>query len=153
MPLPVARVLPSRRAFLSLSATALVALLPGAPRPVAWMTMCRHAPRRGPHQHPAPRPGVTAGKVLTTGELGPWVAAAPAFDDVRRIPEIIDGIRCNCGCADDAGFYSLLTCYEGSDAMARFCQICQGQGRLAYRLHSAGKSLDEIRAAIDARFG
>jgi hypothetical protein len=37
--------------------------------------------------------------------------------------------------------------------MARHCQICQGQGRLAHRLHKDGKSLDEIRAAIDARYG
>jgi hypothetical protein len=37
--------------------------------------------------------------------------------------------------------------------MAGHCQICQGQVRLAYRLHKQGKSLDDIRAAIDAKFG
>ena len=37
--------------------------------------------------------------------------------------------------------------------MARGCDVCQGQGRLAFRLHKAGKSLDEIRAAIDERYG
>jgi hypothetical protein len=36
--------------------------------------------------------------------------------------------------------------------MARECRTCQGQGRLAARLKAAGKSLDEIRAAIDAKF-
>ena len=75
------------------------------------------------------------------------------FDAVRAIPEVIDGIRCNCGCAHSDGFYSLLSCYEGKDAMARECAICLGQGRLAVRLHKAGKSLDAIRAAVDAKFG
>jgi hypothetical protein len=36
--------------------------------------------------------------------------------------------------------------------MARHCEICQGQARLALRLHASGKTLDEIRAAIDARY-
>jgi porphobilinogen deaminase len=36
--------------------------------------------------------------------------------------------------------------------MARDCVICQGQGRLAVRLHKEGKSLDQIRSAIDAKF-
>jgi hypothetical protein len=36
--------------------------------------------------------------------------------------------------------------------MARHCDKCQGQGRYAFRLQRAGKSLDEIRAAIDARY-
>ena len=37
--------------------------------------------------------------------------------------------------------------------MAQHCVICQGQGRLAYRLSRDGKSLDEIRAAIDDEYG
>jgi hypothetical protein len=37
--------------------------------------------------------------------------------------------------------------------MARICEICRGQGRYAFRLHKSGKTLDEIRAAIDARYG
>ena len=37
--------------------------------------------------------------------------------------------------------------------MARACPICQGEGRLTYRLHTEGKTLEEIRTAIDARYG
>jgi hypothetical protein len=37
--------------------------------------------------------------------------------------------------------------------MARMCFICQGEGRMTYRLHTAGSTLDEIREAIDARYG
>ena len=106
--------------------------------------------RGGPH--PTPRPGITAANVLSHDQLATAPHAIDVFDQVREIPEIVDGIRCQCGCADKEGFYSLLSCYE-SEGMARYCEICQGEGRLAYRLHKAGESLDDIRAAIDARFG
>lgn len=109
--------------------------------------------RRRGGQHPTPRPGITAAKVLTPEQLKDAPDSLDVFNMVREIPEIVDGIRCQCGCADIEGFYSLLSCYEGEGAMARDCMICQGEGRLAYRLHKAGESLDSIRAAIDARFG
>ena len=76
----------------------------------------------------------------------------PAFDEARTIPQILDGIRCHCGCADLPGKRSLLSCYE-EDGMALDCDICQGEARLAYRLHARGRTLAEIRAAIDARYG
>ena len=37
--------------------------------------------------------------------------------------------------------------------MARICPICQGEGRVAVRLHREGRTLAEIREAIDAQFG
>jgi len=95
---------------------------------------------------------ITAANVLTHEQLANAPHAIDVFDLVREIPQIVDGIRCQCGCADLPGFYSLLSCYE-SEGMARWCEICQGEGRLVSRLHKAGKTLDEIRAAIDARFG
>jgi hypothetical protein len=79
--------------------------------------------------------------------------AVAAFDEGRTIPEVLDGIRCQCGCAGESGLRSLLSCYEGTDAMALDCDICQGEARLAYRLHGEGQTLDQIRAAIDARYG
>jgi hypothetical protein len=118
------------------------------PRNTLWAS----SRRRGPHPHPTPRDGITSAKVLSHDELASAAHAIDVFDQVREIPEVADGIRCQCGCADQPGFYSLLSCYE-SDGMARFCEICQGEGRMVYRLHKAGQSLDDIRAAIDARFG
>lgn len=106
--------------------------------------------RSGPH--PTPRPKITGAKVLTAEQLKDTPHLIPLFDSVRERPEIMDGIRCNCGCAGQPGFYSLLSCYEG-DGMARLCPICQGQGRLSARLHKEGKTLAEIRVAIDAQFG
>lgn len=136
-----------RRRFLITAAGLLAFLFPGA-RP-AWAGAGRRL-RSGPH--PEPRAGITAARVLTAEQLAEWSHAAPVFDLVREIPEIVDGIRCQCGCADSPGFYSLLSCFE-SEGMARYCDICQGEARLVHRLHRAGESLDQIRAAIDARFG
>jgi len=130
----------SRRHFVA-SAVALL-LLPRRARAM-----------RSAGPHPTPRPGITAAKVLTKDKLDGNADLIAVFDGVREIPEVIDGIRCQCGCAASEGFYSLLTCYEGDGAMAKMCHICQGEGKLAVRLHKEGKSLDEIRAAIDAKFG
>jgi hypothetical protein len=89
--------------------------------------------------------------VLTRDQLADHPGAISAFDQVREIPQIVDGIRCSCGCASREGFYSLLSCYEG-EGMARMCEVCQGTGRMAYRLHQQGKSLREIREAVDLRY-
>ena len=138
----------SRREFLRAATVAAAALLLPLRRAAATTLRMRVA---GPH--PAPRPGITAARVLTREQLASKPALIPLFDSIRAIPQIVDGIRCNCGCADNPGFYSLLSCYEGAEAMALSCAICQGQGKLAARLHGQGKSLDQIRTAIDARFG
>ena len=108
-------------------------------------------PRGTPGPHPEPRPGIDSSRVLTREQLADHPDAISAFDQVREIPQIVDGIRCSCGCASREGFYSLLSCYEG-DGMARMCEVCQGTGRMAYRLHKQGKTLKEIREAVDLRF-
>lgn len=120
----------------------------GAMRPRA------HGARRagGPWPHPDPRPGIDGSRVLRAGQLADHPEAIPVFDMVRGMPQVADGIKCHCTCADDPAYRSLLSCYEGT-GMARDCAICQGQARLAHRLHGEGKSLAEIRAAIDADFG
>jgi hypothetical protein len=102
-------------------------------------------------KHPTPRRGITAARVLPEAKLTEK-AAAPVYAMVRQMPQVVDGIRCHCGCADLAGFYSLLTCYE-EGGMAQHCTICQGQARLAHKLHADGWSLNGIRKAIDAEFG
>jgi hypothetical protein len=142
----------ARRELLRRSAGALVAaagLALGRPSR-AWAGVLGRV--SGPHTHPTPRPGIDASKVLTKDQLKENPGSAPVFDLVRQIPQVADGIRCNCGCAELPGFYSLLSCFE-SDGMAQHCMICQGQARLAFRMHGEGKSLDLIRTAIDAKFG
>lgn len=142
----------SRRRFISRSATALLALAGVArARPAAAEGLAAVVGRGSSGQHPTPRPGIDASKVLTRAELTEHPAAEPVFAMVRRIPQIVDGIRCQCGCADLPEFYSLLSCFE-ADGMAQHCVICQGEAKLAFRMHEQGKSLDQIRAAIDERF-
>lgn len=102
--------------------------------------------------HPTPRAGITGAKVLTAADLTKSPHLVELFDGIRAIPQIADGIGCHCGCAELSGHYSLLSCYEG-EAMAKSCPICQGEGRVAVRLAKAGKSLNDIRTAIDAQFG
>jgi hypothetical protein len=103
-------------------------------------------------EHPEPRPGITAAKVLTRDQLSDHKDAIPVFDMVRQIPQVVDGIRCQCGCAALESKYSLLSCFE-AEGMAGHCEVCQNEGRLVYRLHKQGKTLKEIRAAVDAKFG
>jgi len=134
----------SRRAFLKSLPLGTLALLGLAPRRLAGWSPFQT-------EHPEPREGIDASKVLTADKLtNP--AAAPVYDLIREIPEVADGIRCHCGCALLPGYYSLLTCFE-EGGMAQFCQICQGQARLAHRRHGEGQTLDQIRNAVDARFG
>ena len=110
---------------------------------------------RGPFRratHPDPRPGIDASRMLPPEKVAEHPGAASAFDEARTIPGILDGVRCHCGCADLPGKRSLLSCYE-DDGMALDCDICQGEARLAFRLHAKGRTLDQIRDAIDARYG
>ena len=116
----------SRRQFVGVCSSACAALL--VPQRGAW------ARSQGPH--PTPRPGITGDKVLTKAQLADHPKLVALFDSVREIPEIVDGIHCNCGCTNPPEFYSLLSCYEDR-GMARDCAICQGQGRLVVRFGHA----------------
>lgn len=103
--------------------------------------------------HPAPRRGITAAKLPPKVDLADVPDVSAVFDLVREIPDVIDGIRCNCSCAGSAGYRSLLSCYELPDLMAKTCDVCKAQVRLAHRMHEGGRSFNDIRQGIDARFG
>src|SRR5688500_566813 len=128
----------TRRKFVGACSSAIAALL--IPRDAWGQT----APA-----HPAPRPGITGKKVLTKEQLAGSPRLISLFDSVREIPEVMDGIGCDCGCTDPPELRSLLSCFEGK-GMARNCYACQRRARSVVRLHKEGKSLDEIRAALDA---
>ena len=101
--------------------------------------------------HPDPRPGVTADKVLPLSLVPGSPGALDAYEAARRVPQVLDGVYCHCNCSKSFGHRSLLTCFE-SDHGAH-CDICIGEALLAAQLAAQGTSLDEIRRAIDARFG
>ncbi len=122
-----------------LAAVSLPVLLGGARRVPRWAT-----------KHPDPRPGITAEHVLADAKVD--AKHRDAYDAAREIPEILDGIYCHCDCADrHSNFRSLLSCYETDMPMS--CGVCAGEARTALRLYKRGKTLDEIRAAIDKRYG
>lgn len=96
-------------------------------------------------RHPDPRPGVTAERVLAEADVP--AKYRDAYRAAREHPQVLDGIYCHCDCEEHRGLRSLLVCFEGT--MPQSCGICLGEARLAARLHGRGKSLAEIRVAID----
>jgi len=103
--------------------------------------------------HPEPREGIDASLVLSDEDVSHMgESVQEIYNMIREIPHIADGIGCYCGCHTREGYRSLLTCfYEGGRGMG--CPICQGEAKLAYRRTKEGQALDQIRRAIDARFG
>ena len=100
-------------------------------------------------KHPEPRPGITAAMVLDPQQVPERHRAA--YEAAKAVPEVLDGIYCYCECAEHRGLRSLLSCFETE--MPQSCGICKGEARLAYRLSREGKTLDQIRVAVDAGFG
>jgi len=138
--------MPSRRSFVVSAAGSVLAMVSGvAPAGASWRLSVGRA-----RAHPEPRPGIDGSRVLAAADVAPRLKEL--FDQIRAIAEIVDGVRCHCGCADVPDMYSLLSCYEGT-GMAQFCEVCQGEGRLVARLRGEGRTLAEIRKAVDDRFG
>lgn len=136
----------SRRSFVGLAASIAAGL---AASPVAALGAGRGDHRRR-DPHPEPRPGIDARNVTPREHLPADVVGV--FDQVREIPHVVDGIACQCGCAELEDMRSLLSCFEGH-GMARHCESCQGQAELAHEMTGAGRTLDEIRVAVEEQFG
>ena len=100
-------------------------------------------------KHPTPRPGITASAVLDPSRVPK--RSREAYEAAKAVPEVLDGLYCHCHCAEHRGMRSLLSCFETK--MPLTCGICKGEARLAHRLSRQGKSLAEIRTAVDAAYG
>ena len=100
-------------------------------------------------KHPDPRPGITAEKVLPASHFKKE-SVAKAYDMAREIPEVLDGLHCYCECTESMGHRSLLSCFESEQPSG--CWTCNEEMKLAHKLHGHGKTLDEIRKEVDARF-
>jgi len=136
----------SRRRFVVLSSSSIALAMLWSHRSWGSPSRLLHPARRN---HPEPRRGITAAAVLRGSQLLVNAEAAPVFDMVRQMPQIVDGIRCHCGCSELVTFYSLLSCFEG-DGMAQVCETCQGAARIAYSCFLQEMTLEDIRAAVDA---
>ena len=137
---------PGRRAALRALLGLVLAASPlaAAARPALALPRRRPAP-----DHPDPRPGITAERVLAAEEVPSH--ARRAYEAAREIPQILDGLACLCGCGARDGLRSLLSCYE--TRMPFTCGYCREEAELALRLHRDGRTLAEIRAAVDRELG
>jgi hypothetical protein len=100
--------------------------------------------------HPEPRPGITAENVLAESEVGERRRAREAYAAARTHPELFDGLYCACECDKSMGHRSLLSCFESRQAIG--CMACREEAELVARLARDGKTLDEIRLAVDREF-
>ncbi len=126
---------------------------------------------------PTPMADQQSAYVGTPGDLMPadaseaW-AARPAFTKLDPMteeayayalyhPQIVQWMPCYCGCGG-MGHRSNLDCYlkpalpgqkTSFEEHASYCDICVKATLLAKKLISEGKSLREIRAAVDQTFG
>ena len=102
-------------------------------------------------QHPDPRPGVTAEKILPDAFIPHNPGVTEAYAAARRSAATLDGVYCHCDCSKHAGHRSLLSCFESTHGA--YCDICMGEAMLASEMAGQGQSLRQIRAAIDHQFG
>jgi hypothetical protein len=107
-------------------------------------------PRKG-FPHPDPRPGITGENVLSESDISERRRVREAYAAARTHPELFDGVYCACECDKSMGHRSLLSCFESRQAIG--CMACREEAELVARLARDGKSLAEIRLAVDEEFG
>jgi hypothetical protein len=101
--------------------------------------------------HPHPRADVGPERIQPPERYASDPRIAQIYEEVSRIPRVIDGIYCYCHCSRHSQHYSLLSCFE--DDHGANCDVCLNQAHLAYLLTRQGRSLDEIRLAMDQQYG
>lgn len=88
------------------------------------------------------------------------VTVQQAYQFAAANPDVLQNIPCYCGCGN-IGHTSNYSCYVSSvdengtvtfDSHALGCSICVDITQDTMRLLSAGKSVPEIRAAIDSTY-
>jgi hypothetical protein len=104
-----------------------------------------------PFEHPDPRPGITGDHVLAEADLPAKKAVRQAYANARAFPELFDGVYCMCDCRETLKHRSLLSCFESKQPTG--CMACQEEAELIAQLAKDGKSLQDIRAAIDKKWG
>ncbi len=97
--------------------------------------------------HPVPRAHVDHSHVAPAQRYAAYPRVAAVYQEASEVPHVIDGIYCYCACSEHSGHHSLLDCFR--DDHAARCDICLSEATMAHRMHQDGKSLDEIRDAVD----
>jgi hypothetical protein len=123
---------------------------------VATLAVLALVPRRAwslakPFPHPEPRPGITGANVLPLEQLPDRKRVRNAFEAARANPGIFDGVYCVCDCAEGMSHRSLLACFESKQPTG--CWGCQEQAESLSGWIRDGKTLVEIREAVDKKWG
>jgi hypothetical protein len=144
----------TRRQFvgrLGLVATAFI--LPRDAHPGANASARMHPGPKPSLEHPDPRPGITAERVLADGTLRSSKSEVlAAYAAARSYPAIFDGLACGCGCTEKGMPHrSLLVCYETQQPTG--CWSCQKEAQLVADLAKNDTPLADIREAVDKKFG
>jgi hypothetical protein len=100
--------------------------------------------------HPTPRAGLTAADVAPAERYAAYPRVAEIYEMVAQIPGVIDGIYCHCDCSKHSDHRSLLTCFQDDHGAA--CDVCLTEAALAFRMVGEGKTLKQIRKAVDALY-
>ena len=88
--------------------------------------------------------------MLPESEIGDRRRVREAYEAARSHPELFDGVYCACECDKSMGHRSLLSCFESRQAIG--CMACREEAELVARLARDGKTLAEIRLAVDEEF-
>jgi hypothetical protein len=105
------------------------------------------ATRSANAHHPAPREGLTAADVAPPSRYADYPRIAEVYAMAAQIPHVLDGVYCHCDCSKHSDHRSLLTCFQDDHGAA--CDVCLTEASLAFRMVGEGRSLKEIRKAVD----
>jgi hypothetical protein len=108
------------------------------------------ATRSANAHHPTPRAGLTAADVESPLRYAGYPRIAEVYEMAAQIPHVLDGLYCHCDCSKHSDHRSLLTCFQDEHGAA--CDVCLTEAALAYRMIGEGKSLKQIRRAVDALY-
>lgn len=99
--------------------------------------------------HPTPRAEASQAMLMSPERYSDAPYVADTYRMAADIRTTLDGLYCYCHCKD-GGHYSLLDCFR--DDHGAGCDICLESVRIAHKMQGEGKSIDQIRAQIDAQF-
>jgi hypothetical protein len=105
----------------------------------------------GGRAHPEPRAGITGADVLASATFAGYDRIVRSYEAARQFPAVLDGLYCYCDCRHHFNHRSLLTCFQSEHGAS--CDICLDEAWMAAEMHRQGRTLAEIRRAVDARFG
>ncbi|HEX6309337.1 MAG TPA: CYCXC family (seleno)protein [Longimicrobiales bacterium] len=97
--------------------------------------------------HPEPRTDLSNVTVAPAARYAQWPRIARVYEMAAEVPQVLDGLYCHCDCSKHSGHRSLLACFQ--DDHGADCDVCLHEATLAHGMTSEGRSLKEIRRAID----